>query len=211
MGRVCRVKIEKPKIAFRLKGCKKRTSYYYISNYNERKKLTQFIIRLDDIVTDQSKVTVTKNDIVESKNLEDITFGKRGAILFSDEILNYYNEAVEEREIERNVAESNDGDESNDDDDLHINDLPQYDEIDHIKKYISRTFNVEQIVEITNCCSDRINRIKHLTEKTCINDMMNPPYVKSNQYTAERNASEKETGVKQKKRIQPTLVSKLNL
>ena len=70
-------------------------------------------------------------------------------------------------------------------------------------------------MEITNCCSDRIKRIKQLTEESCNNETMSPisviPSVKSNQYAADRNASEKDTWVKKKRRIQPILVSKLNL
>lgn len=211
MGRVCRLEIKKPSISFQLKKCNKKTSYYYISQYNERKKLDQYIKRMGEVLSDQSKIVVKREDLVKSSYLSEINFGSKGAILFSEQIINFYNEGVQKREIdqERNIRDSNDGDE------LPIDDRPQCDEIDHFQKYISRSFDVEQLVEITNCCSDRIKRIKQLTEESCNNETMSPisviPSVKSNQYAADRNASEKDTWVKKKRRIQPILVSKLNL
>jgi hypothetical protein len=166
---------------------------------------------MGDALSDESKIVVKREDLVESSYISEIKFGSKGAILFSEQIINFYNEGVQKREIEheRNIGDSNDGD------DLPIEDRPQCDEIDHFKKYISRSFDVEQLVEITNCCSDRIKRIKQLTEESCNNETMRSlsviPSVKSNQYAADRNASEKDTGVKKKRRIQPILVSKLNL
>lgn len=217
MGRVCRLEIKKPSISFQLKECNKKSSYYYISDNNERKKLVQYIKRMGDVLSDQSKIVVKREDLVESSYISDINFGSKGAILFSEQIINFYNEGVQERKIEheREIEhESNIGD-SNDGDDLPIEDRPQCNEIDHFKKYISRSFDVEQLVEITNCCSDRIKRIKQLTEESCNNETMRSlsviPSVKSNQYAADRNASDKDTGVKKKRRIQPILVSKLNL
>lgn len=213
MGRLCRLEIKKPSISFQLKECNKKTSYYYISQYNERKKIDQYIKRMGDVLSDKSKIVVKREYLVESSYISEINFGSRGAILFSEQIINFYNEGVQKREIEqeRNIRDSNDGD------DLPIEDRPQCDEIDNFKKYISRSFDVEQLVEITNCCSDRIKRIKHLTEESCNNEMSSLsviPSVKSNQYAADaadRNASEKDTGVKKKRRIQPILVSRLNL
>ena len=212
MGRVCTLEIKKPSISFQLKECNKKSSYYYISENNERKKLVQYIKRMGDALSDESKIVVKREDLVESSYISEIKFGSKGAILFSEQIINFYNEGVQKREIEqeRNIRDSNDGDE------LPIEDCPQCDEIDHFKKYISRSFDVEQLVEITNCCSDRIKRIKQLTEESCNNETVIPS-VKSNQYAADRNASDRNAsdkdtrGVKKKRRIQPILVSKLNL
>lgn len=208
MGRVCRLEIKKPSISFQLKECNKKSSYYYISQYNERKKLDQYIKRMGEVLSDQSKIVVKREDLVKSSYISEINFGSKGAILFSEQIINFYNEGVQKREIEqeRNIRDSNDGDE------LPIEDRPQCDEMDHFKKYISRSFDVEQLVEITNCCSDRIKRIKQLTEESCNNETMSPiSVIPSVKYAADINASEKNTGVKKKRRIQPILVSKLNL
>lgn len=210
MVRVCRLQIEKPSISFRVKECKD-NAYYYLSNYNERKKLNQYIMRCDDILK-KSKIVVKKKDMIQSSHLSEITFGTKGAILFSEQIIDYYNADVREPDM-KTTSEEND--ECND---FLINEQTQLSQcqslpIDHIKKYITRSFDVEELVQIENFCIERINKIKQLTESSCDDDVM----MKSSTSTSMQVKNEKAIQIdksknkKVKRRIEPILISTLQL
>ena len=106
---VCRREINIPITSFKIKGCNR--TYYYLSDYNERKKLNQYIKRCGDILNTTDKKVVNKRDLVKSAHLSEIQFGTRGAIMFSEEIINYYNADVRshKEQEESSVEEETNG------------------------------------------------------------------------------------------------------
>ena len=72
---VCRREINKPSTSFKLKGCNR--TYYYLSDYNERKKLNQYIKRCGEILNNTDKQVVKKRDLVQSTHSSEIQFGKK--------------------------------------------------------------------------------------------------------------------------------------
>ena len=197
---VCLRKIKKPSRSFKLKGCN--TSYYYLSDDNERKKLNQYIKRCGEIINITDKRVVKKKDLVESSHLSKIKFGKRGAMIFSEQIINYYNADVKIHTQQETTSSL----EKAKDDVITIN--PSNDKrntIHHIKRYIARSFDIEEIFQINNWCKERIERIRQLTETPCNNGILriNPPAIQQGEQPMKRPSQ-----LKQKKRIQPTLVSR---
>lgn len=196
---VCRREINTPSTSFKLKGCNR--TYFYLSDYNERKKLNQYIKRCGDILNTTAKQVVNKRDLVKSVNLSEIQFGTRGAIMFSEEIINYYNADVRSHieQKESSVEEETHGV-------IHPPPPPPDDNrnpLKNIERYVAGSFDIEELYEIENWCRKRIERIRQLTDCTHEKITINPPSIQQQQ-----TPNKKATLLKQKKRIQPTLVSR---
>ncbi len=193
---VCRREINKPSTSFKLKGCNR--TYYYLSDYNERKKLNQYIKRCGEILNNTDKQVVKKRDLVQSTHSSEIQFGKRGAIMFSEEIINYFNADVRSHKDQKSSVEEETHDV------IHPPDENR-NPLKDIERYIAGSFDIEDLYEIENWCRKRIERIRQLADCTDEKMIIYPSSIQHQQQQPNKNA----TLVKQKKRIQPTLVSKL--
>jgi len=200
---VGRQEINKPSRSFKLKNCNRKV-YYYLSDYNERKKLNQYIKRCGEILNITDKQVVKKRDLVQSSDLSEIQFGKRGAMMFSEEIINYYNADVRSHKEQESSAEAETHEVIHPSDD---NRNPLKD----IERYIARSFDVEELYRIEDWCRKRIERMRQITETPCTHEKMiiNPPSIQHHQQQQQQQLNKKATLVKQKKRIQPMLVSRL--
>ena len=197
---VCRREINKPSTSFKLKGCNR--TYYYLSDYNERKKLNQYIKRCGEILNNTDKQVVKKRDLVQSAHLSEIQFGKRGAIMFSEEIINYYNADVRSHTDQESSVE-----EEETHDVIHPPDKNR-NPLKDIERYIAGSFDVEELYRIEDWCRKRIERMRQITDCTDEKMIIYPSSMQHQHQQQQQQPNKNATLVKQKKRIQPTLVSR---
>ena len=230
MTRVCIKKINKSSTASYIFECKK---YFYLRDDAIRKKLTQFLNRncKEDSALDISTCKIIKKlkDMTHGhNNISEIKFGKRGAIFFSEHCIDFYNENVtakSERNCEMNQIPQ-------------IPQIPRNEPILDVKRIVNECWDIEELQEIKQICDDKIFRITHLvgknkrenkrtfhdnihhqqntvalTKNQCNNmkDSAGQSYfrVKSVSDKKDRSVVTKQTK-RQKKRIKPIFVSKIN-
>ena len=237
MTRVSMKKIKKSSTSCYMFECKK---YFYLRNDAIRKKLTQFLHRnckedsaLD--ITTCKKIKKLKDMTHGCYNISEIKFGKRGAIFFSEDCIDFYNETVKAKP-KRNHEKDN----------YPLLSLPQIPQIPQnksivgvTKRLVKECWDIEELQEIKQICDDKIFRITHLlgedvriphnnilhqqntlalTKKQCKNmkDSAGQCCFRAKSVSDKKETMVEDRSVvtkkreKQKNRIKPTFVSNLN-
>ena len=211
MVRICKHKISKPTISYKypndnddkMNENRQMTSFFYLSNFNERKKLNQYFNRYkntDAVLNDSWKRVLKRKDMLEfnsSFDLTDINFGKRGAIFFSEEVIDYYNAGVD-------VCTKNGSDYEGEYEDHGYQPI-EMDPVDSLKRFISSSFDVDVLTEMKIKCEQRIKYIESLTTNSSHTEVCQD---KQNRHHNQSNINVLIPKTKEKKkRIKPTLLS----
>ena len=112
--------------------------YFYLPKESERRKLNKFVTRTPLLCT-TSKIVMKRNEISNNN----ITFGRRGAMLFTESVIDFYNKTISEKE------------ECEEEDTLQ----EQPNQLLYMKRYLNTSYNLKELTEIQDICKIRIDVI----------------------------------------------------